>query len=135
MTLRHKRRWCIQPILVNLNPRGLTKHALSRRSVHILCGMWIIAILWPRPLWKKYRALLHMHTKKCMCGALYDLRMAKPRAKPSKHVAKPVAQVAPKPTVNPATREPIPMALLEHMSLFKVKYPRYKKWHTEVAAP
>jgi len=55
-------------------------------------------------------------------------KAAKPRAKPStKSAAKPAAQVAAK----PAAGEPIPVAPVEHVQLFRVKYSRQKKWHTE----
>eukprot|EP00670_Eutreptiella_braarudii_P006644 CAMPEP_0174280360 /NCGR_PEP_ID=MMETSP0809-20121228/643_1 /TAXON_ID=73025 ORGANISM="Eutreptiella gymnastica-like, Strain CCMP1594" /NCGR_SAMPLE_ID=MMETSP0809 /ASSEMBLY_ACC=CAM_ASM_000658 /LENGTH=115 /DNA_ID=CAMNT_0015373195 /DNA_START=1242 /DNA_END=1588 /DNA_ORIENTATION=+ len=45
--------------------------------------------------------------------------------------AKPAAQVAAKPAAQPAAGEPIPVAPAEHVQLFKVKYSRQKKWHTE----
>ena len=44
-------------------------------------------------------------------------KAAKRRAKPSKRAAKPAAQVAAK----PAAGEPIPVAPVEHVQLFKVK--------------
>ena len=53
---------------------------------------------------------------------------AKPRAKPStKSAAKPAAQVAAK----SAAGEPIPVAPVEHVQLFRVKHFCQKKWHTE----
>ena len=61
-------------------------------------------------------------------------KAAKPRAKPSKRAAKPAAQVAAKPAAKLAAGEPIPVAPAEHVQLFKVKYPRQKKWHTELVA-
>ena len=55
-------------------------------------------------------------------------KAAKPRAKPStKSAAKPAAQVAAK----SAAGEPIPVAPVEHMQLFRVKYSRQEKWRTE----
>eukprot|EP00670_Eutreptiella_braarudii_P029639 CAMPEP_0174378052 /NCGR_PEP_ID=MMETSP0811_2-20130205/121812_1 /TAXON_ID=73025 ORGANISM="Eutreptiella gymnastica-like, Strain CCMP1594" /NCGR_SAMPLE_ID=MMETSP0811_2 /ASSEMBLY_ACC=CAM_ASM_000667 /LENGTH=244 /DNA_ID=CAMNT_0015530177 /DNA_START=713 /DNA_END=1447 /DNA_ORIENTATION=- len=55
-------------------------------------------------------------------------KAAKPRAKPSaKSAAKPAAWVGAK----LAAGEPIPVALVEHVQLFTVKYSRQKKWHTE----
>ena len=55
-------------------------------------------------------------------------KAAKPRAKPStKSAAKPAAQVA----VKSAPGEPIPVAPVEHVQLFRVKYSRQKKWHTQ----
>ena len=57
-------------------------------------------------------------------------KAAKPRAKPStKSAAKPAAQVAAKPAGQPAAGEPIPVAPVEHVQLFRVKYTRQKKWH------
>ena len=47
---------------------------------------------------------------------------AKPCAKPSKRGAKPATQVAAKRAAKPAAGEPIPVALVEHVQLFKVKY-------------
>ena len=38
--------------------------------------------------------------------------------------------VAAKPAAQPAAGEPIPVAPVEHV-LFRVKYSRQKKWHTE----
>ena len=63
-------------------------------------------------------------------------KAAKPRAKPSaKSAAKPAAQVAAKPAAQPAAQpaagEPIPVAPVEHVQLFRVKYSRQKTWHTE----
>ena len=49
-------------------------------------------------------------------------KAGKPRAKPSKRAAK------------SAAGEPIPVAPVEHVQLFKVKYSCQKKWHTEPAA-
>ena len=61
-------------------------------------------------------------------------KAAKPCAKPSKRAAKPAAQVAAKPAGKPAAGEPIPVAPVEHVQLFQVKYTRQKKWHTEPVA-
>ena len=61
-------------------------------------------------------------------------KAAKPRAKPSKRAAKPAAQVAAKPAANPAAGEPIPVAPVEHVQLFKVKRSRQKKLHTKPVA-
>ena len=61
-------------------------------------------------------------------------KAAKPRTKPSKRAAKPAAHLAAKPAAKPAAREPIPVARVEHVQLFKVKYSRQKKWHTEPVA-
>ena len=59
-------------------------------------------------------------------------KAAKPGAKPSaKSAAKPATKVAAKPATQHAAGEPIPVALVEHVQLFKVKYSRQKKWHTE----
>ena len=44
-----------------------------------------------------------------------------------KSAAKPAAQVAAK----PAAGEPIPVAPVGHVQLFRVKYSLQKKWHTE----
>ena len=44
------------------------------------------------------------------------------------------AQVAAKPAAKPAAGEPIPVAPVEHVQLFKVKYSRQRKWHTEPVA-
>ena len=57
-------------------------------------------------------------------------KAAKPRAKASK----PAAKVAAKPAAKPAAGEPIPVAPVEHVQLFNVKYSRQKKWHTEPVA-
>ena len=55
---------------------------------------------------------------------------AKPGAKPlGKRAAKPAAGVAAKPAAKPAAGEPIPVAPVEHVQLFKIKYSRQKKWH------
>ena len=54
-------------------------------------------------------------------------KAAKPPAKPSKRVAKPAAQVAAKPAAKPAAGEPNPVAPVEHVQLFKVKYLHQKK--------
>jgi hypothetical protein len=55
-------------------------------------------------------------------------KAAKPGAKPStKSAAKPAAQVAAK----SAAGEPIPVGPVEHVQLFRVKYSRQKKRHTE----
>eukprot|EP00670_Eutreptiella_braarudii_P029332 CAMPEP_0174380478 /NCGR_PEP_ID=MMETSP0811_2-20130205/123399_1 /TAXON_ID=73025 ORGANISM="Eutreptiella gymnastica-like, Strain CCMP1594" /NCGR_SAMPLE_ID=MMETSP0811_2 /ASSEMBLY_ACC=CAM_ASM_000667 /LENGTH=145 /DNA_ID=CAMNT_0015533361 /DNA_START=861 /DNA_END=1298 /DNA_ORIENTATION=+ len=55
-------------------------------------------------------------------------KAAQPRAKPSPmSAAKPAAQVATK----SASGEPIPVAPVEHVQLFRVKCPCQKKWHTE----
>ena len=54
-------------------------------------------------------------------------KAAKSHAKPSKRAAKPAAQVAAK----PAAAEPISVAPVEHVQLFKVKYLRQTKWHTK----
>ena len=55
-------------------------------------------------------------------------KAAKPRANPStKSAAKLAAQVAAK----SAAGEPILVAPVEHVQLFRVKYSRQKKWHTE----
>ena len=35
---------------------------------------------------------------------------------------------------NVQTGEPIPVASVEHMQLFKVNYSHHKKWHTEPVA-
>ena len=60
-------------------------------------------------------------------------KAAKPRAKPSKRAAKPASQVAAKPAAKPAAAgQPIPVAPVEHVQLFK--YSRQKKWHTEPVA-
>ena len=61
-------------------------------------------------------------------------KAAKPPAKPSKRAAKSAAQVAAKPAAKPAAGEPIPVAHVEHVQLFNVKYSRQKKWHTEPVA-
>ena len=64
-------------------------------------------------------------------------KAAKPRTKPSKPAAKPAAKVAAKPAAKPAAGEPIPVAPVEHVLLFKVKYSCQKtcqvlvSWHTE----
>ena len=59
-------------------------------------------------------------------------KAAKPYAKPSaKSAAKPAPQVAAKPAAKPAAGEPTPVAPVERVQLFKVKYSRQKKWHTE----
>ena len=59
-------------------------------------------------------------------------KAAKPRAKSStKSAAKPAAQVAAKPVAQPTAGEHIPVALVEHVQLFRVKYSRQKKWHTK----
>jgi hypothetical protein len=58
----------------------------------------------------------------------------RPRTKPFKRAAKPAAQVAAKPAAKPAAGEPIPVAPVEHVQLFHVKYARVKKWHTEPVA-
>ena len=49
----------------------------------------------------------------------------------TKSVAKHAAQVAAKPAALLAAGEPMPMAPVEHVHLFRVKYSRQKKWHTE----
>ena len=55
-------------------------------------------------------------------------KAAKPRARPSTNsAAKPAAQVAAK----SAAVEPILVAPVEHVQLFRVKYSRQKKWHAE----
>ena len=55
-------------------------------------------------------------------------KAAKPLAKPStKSAAKPAAQVAAK----PAAGESSPVAPVEHLQLFRVKYSCQKKWQTE----
>ena len=55
-----------------------------------------------------------------------DPKAANPRAKPStKSAAKPAARVAAK----SAAREPIPVAPVEHLQLFRVEYSRQKMWH------
>ena len=68
---------------------------------------------------------------------------AKPAPKAAKHSAKsaakratkvaarPAAQGAAKPAAKPAAGEPIPVAPVEHVQLFRVKYSSWKKWHTE----
>ena len=61
-------------------------------------------------------------------------KVAKPRAKPSKRATKPVAQVAAKPADKPAAGEPIPVAPVDHVQLFKVKHSHQKKWHTQPVA-
>ena len=61
-------------------------------------------------------------------------KAAKPPAKPSKRAAKPAAHVAAKPAAKPAAGEPIPVAPVEHVQLFKVKYSHQKKWRTEPVA-
>ena len=49
-------------------------------------------------------------------------KAAKPGAKPStKSAAKPAAQVAAMPAAQPAAGEPIPVAPVEHVQLFRVK--------------
>ena len=59
-------------------------------------------------------------------------KAAKPRAKPStKSAAKPAARVAAKPAAKPAAGEPIPVAPVEHVQLFRVKHSCQRKWHTE----
>ena len=45
--------------------------------------------------------------------------------------AKPAAKVAAKPAAKPAAGEPIPVAPVEHVQLFKVKYSHQRKWYTE----
>ena len=45
--------------------------------------------------------------------------------------AKPAAQVAAKPAAQPAAGEPIRVAPVEYMQLFRVKYSCKKKWDTE----
>ena len=63
-------------------------------------------------------------------------KAAKPRAKPStKSAAKPAAQVAAKSAAKPVAGAAIPVAHVEHVQLFKVRYPRQKKWHTEPVYP
>ena len=57
-------------------------------------------------------------------------KAAKPRGRPSKRAAKPAAQVA----ADLEAGEPIPVAPVEHVQLFDVKYSRQKKWHTEPVA-
>ena len=49
-------------------------------------------------------------------------KAANPRAKPSTKAAKPAAQVGAKPAAKPAAGEPIPVAPVEHVQLFKVSY-------------
>ena len=39
-----------------------------------------------------------------------------------------------KPAAQPAAGEPIPVAPVEHVQLFRVKYSHQKKWHTERVA-
>ena len=63
-------------------------------------------------------------------------KAAKRPAKPStKSAAKPAAQVAVKPVAQFAAGEPIPVAPVEHVQLFRVKYSHQKKWHTEPVSP
>ena len=58
-------------------------------------------------------------------------KVAKPGAKPSaKRATKPAVKVAAKPAAMPAAGDPMPVALMEHVKLFKGKYSRQKKWHT-----
>ena len=54
--------------------------------------------------------------------------------KASKCAAKPAAKVAAKLAAKPAAGEPILVAPVEHVQLFKVKYLRQKKWHTQPVA-
>ena len=58
---------------------------------------------------------------------------AKPAAKPAPKAAKPRAKPSERAT-KPAAGEPIPVALVEHVQLFKVKYSRQKKLHTDPVA-
>jgi hypothetical protein len=62
-------------------------------------------------------------------------KAAKPRARPStKSAAKHAAQVAVKPAALLAAGEPIPVAPVEHVHLFIVKYSHQRKWHTELVS-
>ena len=61
-------------------------------------------------------------------------KAAKPRAKPSKRAAKPAARVAAKPAAQPAAGEPIPVAPVEHVQLFRVQHSCQRKWHTDPVA-
>ena len=60
-------------------------------------------------------------------------KAAKPGSKRSaaKGAPKPAAKVAAKPAAKPAAGEPIPVAPVEHVHLFKVKYSHQRKWYTE----
>ena len=55
---------------------------------------------------------------------------AKPAPKAAQPRAKPSTNSAAKPASLLAAVEPIPVALVEHVHLFRVKYFRQKKWHT-----
>ena len=64
---------------------------------------------------------------------------AKPAAKPAPKAAKPgpkrsAAKAAAKPAAKPAAGELIPVAPVEHVQLFKVKYSHQRKWYTEPVA-
>ena len=91
---------------------------------------------------------------KCYChGKLYFTRdipepenlpqglepPAKLAANPAPKAAKPgpkrsAAKAAAKPAAKPAAREPNPVAPVEHVQLFKVKYSHQRKWFTEPVA-
>jgi hypothetical protein len=58
---------------------------------------------------------------------------AKPAAKPAPKAAKPHAKTS-KRAAKPAAGKPSPVAPVEHVQLFKVKYSRQKKWHAEPVA-
>ena len=55
----------------------------------------------------------------------------KPAAKHALKAAKPRVRPSTKSAAKPAAGEPIRVAPIEHVQLFKVKYSRQKKWHTE----
>ena len=58
---------------------------------------------------------------------------AKPAAKPAPKAAKTRAKPS-KPAVKPAPGEPITVAPVQHVQLFKVKYSHQRKLHTDPVA-
>ena len=54
-----------------------------------------------------------------------------PPVKPAPKAAKPRAKPAPKSAAKPAAGEPIPVAPVERVQLFRVKCSRHKRWHPE----
>ena len=117
---------------------------LCRQRVLVVYGVW--QMFWPMEAWTlnpddcrnedPMRAVpaLSVEGTKPKPAAKPAPKAAKPRAKPSKGAAKPAAQVAAKPAAKPAAGEPIPLAPVERVQRFKVKYSRQKKWHTKPVA-
>ena len=87
---------------------------------------------------EKLAALQHVDTQVRQRHAAKDLECSAKSLDPSTVLSQECSQTccqglaAGLAAAQPAAGEPIPVALVEHVQLFRVKCSRQKKWHTEI---